>query len=83
MTKQQAFRRHIKPPVPSSVRELSAQQKDRDSSFSLRPLLVSTTWLQTAKKKKKKKALEDAARITSYKHEPDQLKPFETRSVFF
>lgn len=32
-----------------AVRELSAQQKDRDSSFSLRPLLVSTTQLQTEK----------------------------------
>lgn len=60
-----------------AVRELRAQQKDRDSTFSLRPLPVSTTWPQTGKK-----ALEDAARITSYKHEPDQLKPFETRAMF-
>lgn len=33
-----------------AARELSAQQKDRHSSFSLRPLLVSTTWPQTGKR---------------------------------
>lgn len=33
-----------------AVREHSAQQKDRDSSFSLRPLLVSTIWPQTGKR---------------------------------
>lgn len=30
----------------------------------------------------REKALEDAVRITSCKHEPDQLKPFKTRAMF-
>lgn len=73
LTKQQGLQKtHQTLSLLCAVRELSAQQKDRDSSFSLGPLLVSTTWLQT-----EKRALEDA--IASYKHEP---KPFKTRSVF-
>lgn len=52
-----------------AVSELSAQQKDRDSSFSLRPLLVSTTWLQTAK---------GPRGCCTYR----KLKPFKRRSMF-
>lgn len=80
LTKQAGLQKtHQTSSLLYAVRELGAQQKDRDSSFTPGPLLVSTTWPQTVGGKK---APEDAARITSRKHEQARLKLFETRPVF-